>query len=51
MPSKIWKLLGKELDIYFVDNKTFHLQFEYLPDDEHGLTVMVTNDKLKINHK
>ena len=47
-PEEIWKLLGDEFDIHFVDYKTVHLKFLYLPDDEHGLTILLVNGKLKI---
>ena len=47
-PSEIWKLLGDEFDIHFVDNNRFDLQFEYLPDDEHGLNITVSKGKLII---
>jgi len=49
LPSNIWKVLGEEFDIHFIDDQCFDLQFEYLPDDEHGLAITVTNGKLKIN--
>jgi hypothetical protein len=48
-PNKIWKLLGEEFDIHFVDEKTYDLQFEYLPDDEHGLKITVTNEQMTMN--
>jgi len=48
-PSKIWKALGETFDIYFINNKTFKLQFEYTPDDEHGLSLTVVNDKIQLN--
>ena len=42
-PSEIWQLLGDEFDMHFIDNQTVEIQFQYLPDNEHGLALNVTN--------
>lgn len=47
-PNEIWKVLGDEFDIRFIDNQTFVLLFEYGPDDEHGLTITFVNGKFQI---
>ena len=47
-PNEIWKILGVEFDIRFINHTTYDLLFEYGPDDEHGLTVNCTNGKFQI---
>ncbi|GEM_PF-4756731 len=48
IPRDIWKVLGEEFDIHFIDNQTFDLQFEYGPDPEHGISLIVESGELKV---
>ncbi len=48
VPSDIWKLIKDFFDIRFLGNQKMQLDFDYAPDDEHGLTVMINNGSWSI---